>query len=566
MEAVIFMDKPVRTRFAPSPTGFLHIGAFRTALFSWLFARHHGGQFVLRVEDTDQARVVPGSLENLILSLQTLGMMYDEGPDKASVAKLDSSKYGTINPNILPDEGGKFGPYIQSQRLIRYTELLEQLIDSGKAYYAFETPEELDRAREAAKKLGKPYQYERKFRDYDVSEAKKRVLDGEAAVIRLKMPLTGKIITPDFQRGNMEWDATTQDDFIIRKGDGFPPYHFAAIVDDHDMEISHVIRGDDWLSSFPKHVCVFEAFGWEPPIFLHAPNILAPGGGKKLSKRHGAKPIVGPAPELENGKLTGDMLPGLVSDEGFLPEALVNFLVLMGWAPGNNQEMLTRDEMVKLFSLEAISTSPAAFDPEKMAWMNGVYIRQLTPEALVEKAMPHLVSAGLLSENADAETQAYAARAVTLEQERIRRLGLSQKEQAAWKAGTLEADVNTGIFDKTALDTLPPAADFFFPLICQYNAKSVEQWVKPAGTKVYLSDILEGIRELPDRVDTEVAVFEQIVRAAGEKNGRTKGGITHPVRVAVTGREKGPGLFEAMAVLGKKRLIARLEHAIGIAG
>jgi glutamyl-tRNA synthetase len=553
------MNKPVRTRFAPSPTGFFHIGNYRTALFSWLFARHHGGQFVLRVEDTDQARVVPGSVENMVLSLQTLGIMYDEGPDKASVAKLDVSKYGSVNPDILPDDGGKYGPYFQSQRLERYSELLSQLIDNGKAYYAFETNEELNRAREAASKLGKPYQYDRKFRDYDIAEAKARVVNGEKAVIRLKMPTEGKIITPDFQRGDMEWDATTQDDFIIRKADGFPPYHFAAMVDDYDMEISHVIRGDDWISSFPKHICIFQALGWEPPIFLHAPNILAPGGGKKLAKRHGAKPIIGPAPELENGVPTGEMLPGLVSNEGFLPEALVNFLVLIGWAPGNNQEIFTRDELVKAFTLEGVSTSPAAFDPEKMAWMNGVYIRELTPEVLVEKAIPHLVAAGLIPENPDAATCAYAAKAIALEQERIRRLGLTEKEREAWQKGNLEEAVTAGRFDRNVLDALPLAADFFFPLVCAYNEKSVEKWVKPS--KDYLSDVLTGIREL----DTlTIESIEVVVREAGAANSRSKGDIIHPVRVAVTGREKGPGLFDAMVVLGKERLIARLEAAIAM--
>jgi glutamyl-tRNA synthetase len=561
------MNKPIRTRFAPSPTGAPHIGVFRTALFSWLFARHHGGQFILRVEDTDQARVVPGSLENIILSMQTLGMMYDEGPDKASVAKLNTSKYGSVNPDILPSDGGKYGSYFQSQRLERYDELLAGLIDNGKAYYAFETPEEMDRARDAAKKLNKPYQYDRKFRDYDISEAKQRVANGEKAVIRLKIPTEGKIITPDFQRGDMEWDATTQDDLIIRKADGFPTYHFAAMVDDHDMEISHVLRGDEWLSTFPKHICLFNALGWEPPVFLHAPSVLAPGGGKKLSKRHGAKPITGPAPELEDGKMTGDTLPGLVNNEGFLPDALVNFLVLIGWAPGNNQEIMTRDEMITLFSLEAISTSPAAFDAEKMAWMNGMYLRELTPEALVEKAIPHLVAAGLIPENPDAATCAYAAQAIALEHERIRRLGLNEKECAAWKADRLAEAIaedaanekKKGMVTSTAWDALPVVADFFFPLVCAYNTKSVEKWVKPS--KDYLTDVLAGIREL-DTLTLES--IEAVVRGAGEKNNRTKGDVTHPVRVAVTGREKGPGLFDAMAVLGKERLIARLEAAIAM--
>jgi len=524
---------PVRTRFAPSPTGFLHVGAFRTALFSWLWARKHRGSFVLRVEDTDQARLVPGSLESIVASLRALGLDYDEGPDKASVAKLDPAKYGPCDPDLLPADGGAYGPYFQSQRLERYRVLLDELVETGKAYFAFETKEELELQRAACDARKVPFLYNRHYRDYPLAEARKRVADGEPHVVRLKMPTDGSIVAHDHLRGEMIWDAKTQDDYIIQKADGFPPYHFAAMVDDHDMAISHVLRGDDWLPSLPKHIQVFRAFGWEPPIFVHTPNVLAPGGGKKLSKRHGAKPILGPVPELKDGIPTGEMTEGLVNGEGYLPEAIVNFLALIGWSPGDNREVMSVDEIVDAFTLDAISRSGGAFDADKLLWMNGVYIRHLTPGALAARSRPFLTAAGLLSDNSTAEELAYAGRAVALEQEKIGRL-----------------------------DETPGLVDFFFrePSI---EPKAAQKWLGKPGTDTYLSALFGGLQELPDWTS---AAIEESVRGTASGLGREKGDATHPVRVAITGREMGPSLFDLMEVLGRETVLRRLGVALEVAG
>lgn len=524
-------NRPVRTRFAPSPTGFLHVGAFRTALFSYLLAKKHNGQFILRVEDTDQNRLVPGSLQNLIASLRALGMNYDEGPDQAQVAALDKSKYGDVDPALLPAHGGDFGPYFQSQRLPRYREVVEQLLEEGKAYYAFETPEELEGMRAAATARRLPYRYGGRYRDYSLGEARDRVAKGEPSVVRFKMPQAGPIRGIDALHGEVIFDATTQDDFVILKGDGFPPYHLAAIVDDHDMQVSHVLRGDDWLPSFPKHVCLVEALGWEQPVWVHCPNVNGPDG-KKLAKRHGALPIIGPAPELKDGKPTGDELKGFVNQEGYLPEALVNYLALCGWSPGGDREVMPLPELLEAFSLEGIGTSPGIFDIQKLTWMDGVYIRQLSPEEFASRAMPFLQSAGLLPTDPTGEQHDYAARTLALEQERVKKLS--------------EA---------------PEVADFFFPELPTYDPKSTARWLQKPGTAAFLTALSEAYDALTDWSHDPI---EAATREVGAKLGREKGEVTHPVRVALSGRETGPGLFDIVVVLGRERVRKRLAHAAAL--
>lgn len=522
----------VRTRFAPSPTGFLHIGAFRTALFSWLFARKHGGVFVLRVEDTDQNRLVKGSLESIIASLQALGLGYDEGPDISSIAALDASMYGAVDLSRVPENGGAFGPYFQSQRLPRYHALIEQLLCEGKAYYAFETKEELDAKRTASDIRKVPYTYDRQYRDYPLEDARIRVTQGESSVVRIKMPTTGMIEADDLLHGHMQWDATTQDDFIILKADGFPPYHFAAMVDDHDMEITHVLRGDDWLSSLPKHIEIFRAFGWEPPIFVHTPNVLAPGGGKKLSKRHGAKPILGPVPELKDGLPTGEITGGLVNNEGYLPDAIINFLALIGWSAGDNKELFTRPELIEAFSLERISRSGGAFDQDKLIWMNGLYLRALTPEDLFAAAKPFLVEAGILSADSPACDEAYAQAALALEQEKL-----------------------------TRLDEAPNLIYFFFTQHVLGDEKTVTKWLQKDGVKEYLTAVHSALLILDD---WQTEHIEAAIRGVASQLGRDKGNATHPIRITVTGREQGPSLFDCIHVLGRDRTLERFVAAINI--
>jgi len=433
----IASDRPVRTRFAPSPTGFLHIGALRTALFSYLLARHHGGQFLLRIEDTDQNRLVSGSLQSIIESLRLMGMDYDEGPDRASVAALDAAKYGPVDPALLPESGGAHGPYFQSQRLPRYREVVDSLLDAGKAYYAFETKEELEAMRAAAQMRGEPFLYNRRYRDVPLAEARKRAEDGAEYVVRLKMPIEGPIRTVDALRGETIWDAATQDDFVILKADGFPPYHLAAMVDDYDMRITHALRGEEWLSSSPKHFCLFQALGWEPPVFVHTPSVLGPDG-KKLSKRHGAKSV------------------REFIDEGYVAEALVNFLALVGWSPGDDTEVMSPDEIIAKFGIDGISASPGKFDAEKL----------------------------------------------------------------------------------------------------------VAKWLKQPGAAEYLSDLGAA---LMDAAAWDAAAIEAVTREVGAKHGRERGDITHPVRVAVSGREVGPSLFDMMAVLGRERVLTRLGRAVELA-
>ncbi|GAB4470191.1 MAG: glutamate--tRNA ligase [Armatimonadaceae bacterium] len=526
--------RPVRTRFAPSPTGFLHVGAFRTALFSWLLAKKYGGQFILRVEDTDQNRLVPGALENIIRSMIALGIPYDEGPDRATVAALDAAQYGTVPPEILPENGGAYGPYFQSQRLDIYDAVVERLLNEGKAYYAFETEEELEGARAAAAARKLPYRYSRKFRDYPLEQARERVAGGEPAVVRFKMPVAGPIVTRDYLRGETVWDADTQDDFVIRKMDGFPPYHLAAVVDDYEMKVSHVLRGEEWIPSFPKHVCLYEALGWEQPVWIHTPNVLGPDK-KKLSKRHGAKPIYGPVPEYKDGKPTGDMLEGLVNQEGYLPEALVNFLSLIGWSPKDDTEIMAINEIVARFDIDSIALSAGVFDQEKLQWMNGVYIRQLSPDDLVSRAVPFLMEAKLISEQPDAEQRAYIAEVVALEQEKYRRL-----------------------------DEVPEFTAFFFTELPRYNDDSVRKWLQKdgeamAGFLLALASALEAAE--PWNLET----VEGKTREVGASYGLERGKLTHPVRVATSGRETGPGLFELMTVLGRERTVRRLRHAAELA-
>lgn len=524
------LSRRVRTRFAPSPTGFLHVGALRTALFSWLLARHAGGDFLLRIEDTDRNRLVPGALEQIIASLRAMGMDYDEGPDRASAAALDVEKYGTVRPDLLPENGGAQGPYFQSQRLGRYREVVNRLVAENRAYYAFETPEELAALRAQSEARKQPFLYRGEtYRDYPAEASRARAERGEPHVVRFKMPQMGTIRTEDALRGTTEWDAATQDDFVILKSDGFPPYHLAAIVDDHDMGISHAVRSTEWLSSSPKHFCLYEALGWEPPIYVHVASVNG-SDGKKLSKRTGAKPVVGQIIDPKTGDVTTSFL-----DDGYLVEALFNFLALTGWSPGDDTEIMDRDEILRRFRLEGLAVSPAVFDLDKLTWMNGVYIRSLPPDDLLCRVLPFLSRAGLIPADPDETTRAYIRQVLLLEQERLKRL-----------------------------DEAPGLVDFFFGDLPDYQQRSVERWLRREAdaTGAYLRELQT---ELAEQRAWTAEALEATVRGVGARHGRERGDLTHPVRVAVTGREVGPGLFETLAVLGKERVLRRLEKATELA-
>jgi len=347
-------NQQVRVRFAPSPTGYLHVGGLRTALFNYLFARKEGGRFILRIEDTDQKRSIPGAVENLITTLTRTGVQHDEGPDV----------------------GGDYGPYIQSQRMEIYQEHIRKLLDTGHAYYCFCDEERLDRLREEQRKRKKPPMYDGRCRNLSQGEVDDNLARGVPSVIRLRYPQEGKTVFDDIVRGRVAIDNTQVDDQILIKSDGFPTYHFASVVDDHLMRITHIIRGEEWLSSVPKHIFLYESFGWEVPVFVHLPLLLN-ADRSKLSKRQ------------------GDVSVESYLEKGYLTEALLNFIALLGWHSADDREIYTLRELEEVFSLERINKAGAVFDLEKLNWMGGFYIRHLDVSYIADQARPFFEEAGI---------------------------------------------------------------------------------------------------------------------------------------------------------------------------
>lgn len=347
-------NKEVRVRFAPSPTGYLHVGGLRTALFNYLFARKMGGKFILRIEDTDQKRSIPGAVEKLMSTLKTMGIDYDEGPDV----------------------GGPFGPYIQSERKDVYLRYVNRLIEAGAAYYCFCDEERLDKLRKAQRKRKEPTMYDGACRDLPEGEVRRRLEDGEPYVIRLRYPREGRTVFDDVVRRKVAVDNSQVDDQVLIKSDGFPTYHLANVVDDHLMGITHVIRGEEWLSSVPKHIFLYRSLGWELPIFVHLPLLLNKDRSK-LSKRQ------------------GDVAVERYLERGYLPEALLNFIALLGWHPPDDREVFTLDQLIEEFSLDRINRAGAVFDVDKLNWMNGWYIRNFDVEDIAERARPFYEDAGI---------------------------------------------------------------------------------------------------------------------------------------------------------------------------
>ena len=343
------MNKPVRVRYAPSPTGFPHVGNIRTALFNWLFARRYGGSFIVRVEDTDVARTVEGALEAILEGLRWLGLDWDEGPGV----------------------GGDSGPYFQSERLSLYHQAAERLMAQGDAYYCFCSPERLNEMRTEQARRKQPPGYDRHCRHLSPEEVREKEKEGITPVVRFKMPLEGQTEFQDIIRGRVRFENATLDDYVLLKSDGYPTYHLANIVDDHAMRVSHVLRAEEWLSSTPRHLLLYRAMGYEPPEFAHLPMILGPDRSK-LSKRHGAVSITE------------------YRQDGFLPETMLNFLALLGWSLDDKTEIISREELVANFSLERVSQTAAIFNREKLEWMNGVYIRSLSLDEFTQRSLPFL--------------------------------------------------------------------------------------------------------------------------------------------------------------------------------
>ncbi len=483
------MTQKVRVRFAPSPTGHPHVGNIRTAMFNWLMARHEGGSFVLRIEDTDVARKVKGAVEAIMDSLRWLGIDWDEGPDV----------------------GGDYGPYYQSQRLELYKAAAERLVEQGDAYYCYCSPERLEALRSEQVKRKQPPGYDRLCRDLTREQRAKKEAEGIKPVVRLKVPLTGQTAYNDVIWGQVAFDNSTLDDFVLLKSDGYPTYHLANVVDDHAMEISHVIRGEEWISSTPRHLLLYQALDFKPPQFVHHPVILGPDRAK-LSKRHGAVSILD------------------YQEMGYLPQTMFNFLSLIGWSLDDKTEIMSRQELVDNFSLERIGKTGAIFNREKLDWMNGVYIRQLTDEEFFEAVQPYLME-DLDAGKALIESEEYVRAVLPLVQERARTLvevaELAQFffiDQPDYEPQLL---IGKGMDSKSTIRALKAAQEKFTPL-SSFDADSLEGVLRPLAAEL------------------------------GLKTGQ----LFAVLRVAVTGRTAAPPLFATMAVLGKERCLKRIEAAI----
>lgn len=484
---------PVRVRFAPSPTGRTHLGSGRTALYNYLIARQTGGQFILRIEDTDQKRYVPGAEEELMNSLRWLGLNWDEGPDI----------------------GGPHGPYRQSQRKEIYQEHARRLVETGHAYYCFCTPERLERVRQEQIKAKINAHYDGTCRRIDADEAARRVAAGERHVIRFKMPHEGSITVHDYLRGDITVENRALDDYVLVKSDGLALYHLAAMVDDHLMEISHVIRGVEWLPTFPLHAHIIRAFGWELPAFVHLSIFLKPSGKGKMSKREAAQ-------AMKDGY---SIFIGDLQDLGYLPEAVVNWVALMGWSFDDRTEFFTLADLIEKFSLDRLNPSPAAINFSKLDHFNGLHIRRLTPDELAVRIKPFLERAGY---QVDLEL---LTRIAPIIQERL-----------------------------VTLDDAVDMAGFFFrdTFGCQ-PADLVGKNMTPAESARALQRVYELIAGLDD---VKLETVEPRMRLLADEMGLSAGQLFGIIRVAVTGQKVSPPLFQSAEIIGKPLILERLKDAI----
>lgn len=478
----------VRVRFAPSPTGYLHIGGARTALFNWLFARKMGGKLILRIEDTDTERLKEDSVSQILTSLKWLGLNWDEGPEA----------------------GGECGPYYQSERRELYSKYAQQLLDEGKAYYCFCTPADLEAEREKQRAAKQPFRYARTCRDLDPEVAKARAAAGEPYSVRIKIPTEGSITVHDLIHGDVTFNMDQFDDFVIVKSNGMPTYNFAVVVDDHLMGMTHVLRAEEHLSNTPKQLLIYEALGFEPPKFGHMPMILAPDRSK-LSKRHGATSV-------EEFRA-----------QGYLPEAIINYLTLLGWGPGDEREIFTLEETVKLFELEQMSKKAAVYDTKKLTWMNGQYLSELPLEKILPEAETFFIKDGLVTKEWLAENKEYFAKLVD----------------------TVRVRVKT-------LQEVADASAYFFKDVEAYDEKGVAKHFKPEAAEL-LEKCIAALEadEVFDLTSTE-AIYNKIAA----DNGLALGKVIHPTRLALTGRTVSPGMFDVMVLLGKKKTLARMRKAV----
>jgi len=504
------MSNPkVRVRFAPSPTGPLHIGGVRTALFNYLFAKKHGGDFILRIEDTDQNRFVPGAEEYIIESLNWCGLHFNEGPGV----------------------GGKYGPYRQSERKSLYKQYADKLIESGWAYYAFDTPEELEKLRLETEQKGEVFSYGIQTRGslcnsltLSKEEVEGRLKSSEHFVVRFKMPENTNVAENDIIRGKVTFNTSVLDDKVIYKWDGMPTYHLANVVDDHLMEISHVIRGEEWLSSMPLHVLLYKALGWEKtrPQFAHLPLILKPVGKGKLSKRDGDKMGFPVFPLLWNDPATEETFRGYRED-GYFPEAFVNLLALLGWNPGTEQEFFSLEELAPVFSLERVVKSGSRFDPEKAKWFNKHYFQQKTVQELADLFKPILQEKGVMASDV-----------------KIVKVVSEIKERCQF------------------VSELWDQSSYFFVTPESYDTKTIEKrWL--TETPGQLTEICSAFETVEN---WEQPLIKETFSSFMNEKGWNFGAVMNPLRLSIVGGNVGPDLFKICEILGKEETIGRIKTAI----
>jgi glutamyl-tRNA synthetase len=497
---MITVNTPVRVRFAPSPTGFLHIGGVRTALFNWLFARHYGGQFIVRLEDTDEKRFVADAAKDIFASLRWIGLDWDEGHDV----------------------GGPHEPYVQSQRseLGIYRQYVDQLLARGLAYKSFVTPEELEQMKAESQARGhRSFRFRGPERDWTPEQTAEAEAQGKPYTVRLKVPTSGTTEFHDLVRGGEEISISNSDlyDIVLLKSTGMPVYHLAHLVDDHLMNITHVIRGEEWVPSTPYHILLYRALGWQPPVFAHVPNILRQDGKGKLSKRK------------------DDVSTNRFWEVGYLPDAMFNYLALQGWSYDDHTELMTRAEIVERFTIDRVQPSPARWNPDKLLDLNGIYIRKLSTEEVTEQIMPFLARAGLVADPPTPDERAYVARLVPLIHERLK-----------------------------VLSEAPELLDFFFQDI---------EWPEPQRLVPKKMDaertigVLRAVYEhLSGFEPWEATALEEALRPFTQDLGLKTGQVFGAIRVAITGRTVAPPLFDTLAALGRERSLARIRAAAEVLG
>ena len=480
------INETPRVRFAPSPTGYLHVGGLRTALYNYLFAKRNNGTFVLRIEDTDRNRFVEGAVENLINALNWAGLNFDEGPET----------------------GGEYGPYMQSQRLDIYKKYADELIEKGKAYYCFCTPERLKTLKEDQEKLKLPQaKYDKHCLHLSKEEVQKNLSEGLPRVVRLNVEQNHTIKFDDIIREHVEFDSNNVDDQVLIKSDGYPTYHLANVVDDHLMKITHVIRGEEWLSSTPKHVLLYDAFGWERPIFAHLPLLLNPDRSK-LSKRQ------------------GDVAVEDYRDKGFLKDALVNFVALLGWNAGDDREFYYMNELINSFSLERVNKAGAVFDLQKLNWLNAEHLRKKSNQELLLLLKDEI-------QKSKFKDRIYSDDFLSL---------------------IIDAMRERVSFVKEFIDN----CTYFYEAPTEYEAKSIEKNWKPE-TPEYLKKLKEAFASLNNPAKED---YEHSLTKVSEDVNAGKGKLIHPLRLAVSGQSTGPGMFDLLFILGKEEVIKRIETAI----